>query len=96
MFIAMNRFRVKKGSEEAFGKVWLTRDNAADQVPGFVEFHLLIGPSTRTSRFLAHRLAEQGGVVVKESAHLTGTVTDWAAGTNRGLCSLTQAGERDG
>src|SRR5262249_55895160 len=25
MFIAMNRFRVKKGSEEAFEKVWLSR-----------------------------------------------------------------------
>jgi heme-degrading monooxygenase HmoA len=26
MFIAMNRFRVKKGSEEAFEKVWLSRE----------------------------------------------------------------------
>lgn len=25
MFIAMNRFKVKKGSEEAFETVWLTR-----------------------------------------------------------------------
>ncbi|MGZ3349177.1 MAG: antibiotic biosynthesis monooxygenase, partial [Xanthobacteraceae bacterium] len=27
MFIAMNRFRVKKGSEEAFEEVWLNRDS---------------------------------------------------------------------
>jgi heme-degrading monooxygenase HmoA len=44
MFIAMNRFRVKKGSEEAFEKVWLTRETYLDHVPGFVEFHLLKGP----------------------------------------------------
>jgi heme-degrading monooxygenase HmoA len=44
MFIAMNRFRVKKGSEEAFEKVWLNRDTHLDKVPGFVEFHLLKGP----------------------------------------------------
>ena len=44
MFIAMNRFRVKKGSEEAFEKVWLSRDTHLAKVPGFVEFHLLKGP----------------------------------------------------
>ena len=38
MFIAMNRFRVKKGSEEDFEKVWLSRDSHLDKVPGFVEF----------------------------------------------------------
>ena len=46
MFIAMNRFRVKLGSEEAFEKVWLTRDTYLDRVPGFIEFHLLKGPET--------------------------------------------------
>ena len=44
MFIAMNRFRVKRGAEEAFEKVWLNRDSYLDRVPGFVEFHLLKGP----------------------------------------------------
>jgi heme-degrading monooxygenase HmoA len=44
MFIAMNRFRVKKGSEEAFEKVWLSRDSQLAKVPGFVEFRLLKGP----------------------------------------------------
>jgi len=44
MFIAMNRFRVTKGSEAAFEKVWLSRDTHLDQVPGFIEFHLLRGP----------------------------------------------------
>jgi heme-degrading monooxygenase HmoA len=44
MFIAMNRFRVRKGSEDAFEEVWLSRDTHLDKVPGFVEFHLLKGP----------------------------------------------------
>lgn len=44
MFIAMNRFRVKKGSEEAFERVWAGRESYLDRMPGFVEFHLLKGP----------------------------------------------------
>jgi heme-degrading monooxygenase HmoA len=44
MYIAMNRFRVKKGSEDAFEQVWLNREIHLDRVPGFVEFHLLKGP----------------------------------------------------
>ena len=44
MFIAMNRFRVKRGSEEAFERVWLSRDTHLHKVPGFIEFHLLKGP----------------------------------------------------
>jgi heme-degrading monooxygenase HmoA len=44
MFIAMNRFRVKRGAEGAFEKVWLIRDSYLDRVPRFVEFHLLKGP----------------------------------------------------
>ena len=44
MFIAMNRFRVVKGAEEAFENVWLSRDSHLDTVPGFVEFYLLKGP----------------------------------------------------
>ena len=42
--VARDRFRVKKGSEQAFEKVWLSRDSQLNKVPGFVEFHLLKGP----------------------------------------------------
>ena len=38
MFIAMNRFKVIKGSEAAFENVWLSRDSHLDKVRGFVEF----------------------------------------------------------
>ena len=44
MFIAMNRFQVKTGSEEAFEKVWATRESYLSELAGFVEFHLLRGP----------------------------------------------------
>jgi heme-degrading monooxygenase HmoA len=43
-YITMNRFRVKKGSEEDFEAVWLSRDSHLHSVPGFKEFHLLKGP----------------------------------------------------
>lgn len=45
MFIAMNRFKVKKGSEEAFEQVWKNRDSSLSEMTGFVEFHLLRGPA---------------------------------------------------
>jgi heme-degrading monooxygenase HmoA len=43
MFIAMNRFRVVRGSETDFEKVWTSRDTHLREVPGFVAFHLLRG-----------------------------------------------------
>jgi len=44
MYIAMNRFKVIKGNEGEFERRWLGRDTYLDQLPGFVEFHLLRGP----------------------------------------------------
>lgn len=44
MFIAMNRFKVARGSETDFETLWKTRDTHLRDVPGFVEFHLLKGP----------------------------------------------------
>src|SRR6516162_2163465 len=63
MFIAMNRFRVAKGSEAAFEHVWLSRDGHLDEVPGFVEFHLL-KPRRRGSHALCfpHHLGEPRGL----------------------------------
>ena len=53
MFIAMNCFRVKRGAEEAFEKVWLSRDLDPHRVPGFVEFHLLKGPEAEDHTLFA-------------------------------------------
>jgi heme-degrading monooxygenase HmoA len=44
MFIAMNRFKVRKGEEAAFETRWRERDSHLHAVPGFLEFHLLKGP----------------------------------------------------
>jgi len=44
MYIAMNRFKVAKGSEEAFEKLWLSRESYLHELPGFIVFHLLKGP----------------------------------------------------
>ncbi len=45
MFIAMNRFKVARGSEEVFEELWRNRDSYLDDVPGFKTFNLLKGPS---------------------------------------------------
>lgn len=44
MFIAMNRFKVISGQEEAFEEVWRNRDTRLSEMKGFIDFHLLRGP----------------------------------------------------
>lgn len=44
MFVAMNRFKVAKGSETAFEDVWKGRDTKLGEMKGFIDFHLLRGP----------------------------------------------------
>ena len=44
MFIAMNRFRIAKGFEAGFEKIWRERESFLDEVPGFKAFNLLKGP----------------------------------------------------
>jgi heme-degrading monooxygenase HmoA len=46
MFIAMNRFRIALGKEAEFETMWRERDSNLLDVPGFVAFHLLRGPSS--------------------------------------------------
>lgn len=47
MFLTMNRFKVKLGSEAAFEAVWASRDSHLPQVPGFAGFHLMKGPEMK-------------------------------------------------
>jgi heme-degrading monooxygenase HmoA len=44
MFVAMNRFRIAPGHEEAFEEMWRSRDSRLSEVEGFVAFKLLKGP----------------------------------------------------
>jgi heme-degrading monooxygenase HmoA len=53
MYIAMNRFRVVLGQEEAFETIWRTRKRHLHEVPGYLEFQLLKGPAAEDHRLYA-------------------------------------------
>src|SRR2546423_13013138 len=63
MFIAMNRFRVAKGSEAAFEQVWISRGTHLEKVPGFLEFHLLKGPELEDHTLYASHTAWENRAV---------------------------------
>ncbi len=46
MFITMNRFKIKPGSEQDFIDIWTGRDSYLGAVPGFQGLHLLQGASS--------------------------------------------------
>jgi heme-degrading monooxygenase HmoA len=59
MFIAMNRFTINKGHEEAFETVWRERDSRLDEVSGFQSFHLLKGAfneENNTTLYASHTI----------------------------------------
>ncbi|MEM6266713.1 MAG: antibiotic biosynthesis monooxygenase, partial [Pseudomonadota bacterium] len=43
MYIAMNRFKIALGKEDAFEQVWAERDSHLKDVAGFKDFKLLRG-----------------------------------------------------
>ena len=61
MFIAMNRFRVARGSEHAFEQVWLNRDSQLNTGAGLRRVPPAQGPGSRGPHALrlAHGVAEQ-------------------------------------
>jgi len=59
MYIAMNRFQVKRGAEDRFEEVWANRETRLAGVPGFVAFKLLRGPAEETyTLYASHTLWE--------------------------------------
>ena len=56
MYIAMNHFHVAAGRGEEFEQLWRERESYLDDVPGFVEFHLVRGASDEdgTQRYASH------------------------------------------
>ena len=48
MFLAMNRFKIVKGKEQEFEKVWKERDTHLEGVKGFVKFNLHKGAETES------------------------------------------------
>ncbi|WP_306120354.1 MULTISPECIES: antibiotic biosynthesis monooxygenase [unclassified Roseitalea] len=61
MFVAMNRFRINKGHEDAFEEVWRSRDSRLKDVQGFQSFHLLKGAfdeDSQTTLYASHTIWE--------------------------------------
>ena len=61
MYVVMNRFKVKSGSEEAFEDIWRNRESRLNELEGFIEFQLLRGPSNEEggyTLFASHTLWE--------------------------------------
>ncbi len=86
MFIAMNRFKVATGQEDAFEEVWRTRDRHLDEVPGFVEFRLLKGPAEEDhTLFASHTIwsSEEDFVNWTKSEHFR--MAHRNAGDNKGM-----------
>ena len=55
MFLAMNRFRIALGKEEAFVEHWRKRNSYLHEVPGFVSFNLLRGDTdAQQTLFASH------------------------------------------
>ena len=42
-FIAINRFKVKLKPEIEFENIWINRETYLNNVPGFIQFHLVKG-----------------------------------------------------
>ena len=53
MFIAMNRFKVRKERTHDFEQLWLTRESYLHEMPGFMSFHLLKGPQQEAYQLYA-------------------------------------------
>ena len=86
MFIAMNRFRVKRGSEADFEAVWLHRDIYINREPGFVAFHLLKGPQTEDfSLYVSHTIWESIQAFEKWTRSESFRAAHKGAGDNKAL-----------
>ena len=59
MFLAMNRFRIALGKEDAFVEHWRNRNSYLHEVPGFVSFNLLRAASNEDhTLFASHTVWE--------------------------------------
>ena len=55
MYIAMNRFKIAPGFENAFEEMWRNRESYLDEVPGFQKFNLIKGSAEDThTTYVSH------------------------------------------
>ena len=59
MYIAMNRFKIVPGKEQAFEDVWRQRESYLGDVPGFINFNLLRGPALEEHTLFASHTSWQ-------------------------------------
>lgn len=86
MFIAMNRFKITPGREEEFERVWVGRDSRLDDVPGYLEFHLVRGPEREDHTLYAtHTLWESEEAFVNWTKSEAFRAAHRNAGDNRDL-----------
>ena len=52
-FIAMNRFKIALNREYDFENIWRKRETHLDNVPGFIDFHLVKGKTEETHTLYA-------------------------------------------
>ncbi|MEN0000189.1 MAG: antibiotic biosynthesis monooxygenase [Pseudomonadota bacterium] len=88
MYLAMNRFLINPGHEDAFETVWRERDSRLAQVPGFKSFRLLKGPvdpETGQTLYASHTIwaSEDAFVAWTKSDHFRQAHKN--AGNNRGM-----------
>lgn len=60
MYVAMNHFRITAGRGGEFEARWRERESFLDEVPGFVQFHLVRGADHEdgTHRYASHVIWE--------------------------------------
>ena len=62
MYIAMNRFRIAKGKEPEFERIWAERDSLWARSRGLANCHLLKGPETEDhTLYASHTTWESRG-----------------------------------
>ena len=49
MFVAMNRFKIVRGKEDIFEKIWKERDSKLSEVKGFINFNLIKGKEEKNA-----------------------------------------------
>ena len=86
MYIAMNRFKIAPGNEEAFEKIWAERDSHLREVPGFKNFKLLRGPEGEEhTLFASHTIWESHDAFVDWTKSEAFRAAHANAGDNRSM-----------
>ena len=86
MFIAMNRFKIILGEEDAFEQVWAERDSHLKTVPGFKDFKLLRGPEGEEyTLFASHTIWESEEAFIEWTRSEAFRAAHANAGDNRKL-----------